>query len=316
MMNADTVLARLRFRVRGTAHRLPGHALRDDEDAVEVIRRPRMSPPSLPSDVAVGDLDDLLEAVKAKLRLSVDIQLAKPLEMRVLGPTDSVQTHVLECVDALDQLHLTLRHELARRQQLERELFEAQSELAQARAQLLGTQAGERRARHLALHDGLTTLPNRSCFRERLAQALTDADPNRHAIAVMYIDLDGFKSVNDAHGHDAGDELLKIVAARLKRSIRAEDTVSRLGGDEFACLLGGMPSREHLGALARKLFVAVSAPFKIGAVKLSVRPSIGIAIQPIDGATAESLLKHADEAMYRAKREQSGYSFFDPTPEH
>jgi diguanylate cyclase (GGDEF)-like protein len=129
---------------------------------------------------------------------------------------------------------------------------------------------------------------------------------------VLYLDLDGFKPINDLHGHDAGDELLRIVAARLARSIRAEDMVCRLGGDEFACLLSDPLNRERLGHLACKLFDAVSAPLQLGPLKLTVRPSIGIAVCPTDGATTDALLKCADAAMYRAKRHQSGYAFFDP----
>jgi diguanylate cyclase len=278
-----------------------------DADAVLPSRRLL---PNLRTDVAVADLDDLLSAVKAKLRLTVADKLAQIPELRAVDAAATVQTSVLECVAALDQLHLTLSHELARRQQLELEVFETQTALAQARAQLAGTQAGERRARHLALHDDLTALPNRSHFREKLDQALAAAEPTQQAIAVMYLDLDGFKAVNDAHGHDAGDELLKIVAARLRRAIRAKDMVGRLGGDEFGCLLAGMPSQDHLSTLAFKLLLAVSAPFRIGALTLSVRASIGIAMRTEGAETAELLLKHADAAMYRAKREQSGYSFF------
>ena len=105
--------------------------------------------------------------------------------------------------------------------------------------------------------------------------------------------------------------MLRIVAARLTQTVRAEDMVSRLGGDEFACLLGGLPSREKLSHLARNLVDVVSAPVKIGQIKLTVRPSIGIALCQSDGATAEALLKNADAAMYRAKRGQTGYAFFD-----
>lgn len=289
----------------GAADRMVLDGLVIDTTPTPLSRAPL---PSLPADVAIGDLDDLLGAVKGRLTLTV----AEPLTaLRANDEARHIQASVLDCVAALDQLHMTLRHEFGRRQQLELEAFDARTALAQARAELAGTQAGERRARYLALHDGLTSLPNRSCFREQLEQALSQSEPQRQAIAVMYLDLDGFKLVNDAHGHDAGDELLRIVAARLMRAVRAEDTVSRLGGDEFACLLGGMPSREHLAQLARKLFLAVSAPVTIGRLRLNVRPSIGIALCPGDGATAESLLKSADAAMYRAKRQQTGYAFFN-----
>ncbi|HJV96339.1 MAG TPA: GGDEF domain-containing protein [Albitalea sp.] len=211
----------------------------------------------------------------------------------------------------LDPLHSTLEHALGRAERLELELFDARTALAQLRAELVGTQAGERRARHSARHDPLTALPNGGYFRERLDHALACADAPNPTLAVLYLDLDGFKLINDTHGHAAGDELLRIVAARLTRAVRAEDMVSRLGGDEFACLLGGMPSRDQMSHLASKLFDAVLAPFQIGELRLSVRPSIGIAMCPTDGVTCDALLKNADTAMYCAKRRQLGCVFFD-----
>jgi diguanylate cyclase (GGDEF)-like protein len=257
------------------------------------------------------DWDTMLSAVKERLTLTV-AESSHVLGGTLLRAGDPrVQTAVLECVNALDQLHLTLRHELGRCQQLELAVFDAQTALVQVRAELVGTQAVEKRARHLARHDDLTLLPNRGHFLERLALALETAAPQRRALAVLYLDLDGFKPINDHHGHDAGDELLRIVAARLSRAVRADDLVSRLGGDEFACLLADLPGREQLCRLAGKLFEAVAAPVKVGALELTVRPSIGIATCPADGITGAQLLKHADAAMYRAKRQRSGYAFFD-----
>ena len=279
-------------------------------DTFEPLTRAPM--PSVSSDVAVAEWDDLLSAVRIRLRQTVGEPVAPAPEPITRDAAGQVQTSVLECVLALDQLHTTLTHELGRRRQLERKVLDAQTALAQARAELAGTQAGERRARHLALHDRLTSLPNRSFFRERLDYALAHAEPRRQALAVLYLDLDGFKPINDVHGHDAGDELLRAVALRLTRAVRAEDMVSRFGGDEFACLLDGMPpGRVQLVRLACKLLDAVSAPLKVGRLNLTVRPSIGIAMCPSDGETAEVLLKNADTAMFRAKRQQSGYAFFD-----
>ncbi|MEQ1685049.1 MAG: GGDEF domain-containing protein [Burkholderiaceae bacterium] len=266
--------------------------------------------PAVSSDVAIGDWDDLLSAVKSRLRLTVGELLSVLPEHRLPDAAQKIQASVLECVNALDQLHLTLRHEFARREQLEREVAETQAVLARARDQLTATRADEQHARHLASHDSLTALPNRSCFHERLEHALADPELRRQGLALLYLDLDGFKAVNDEHGHDAGDEMLRIVAARLARSVRTDDMVSRVGGDEFACLLPDVPSREQLSHLACKMFDAVSAPMKIGLLKLTIHASIGIAICPGDGASAEALLKSADEAMYRAKRQNTGYSFF------
>jgi diguanylate cyclase (GGDEF)-like protein len=264
---------------------------------------------ALQSDVASADWQGLLDAVKARLQSTVDARRDPGAPSPDLPAR--VRSGVLECVAALDQLQATLAHELGRRRKLEVEIFAARKALAQAEVDLAGTRAGERRARHQSLHDGLTGLPNRSYFRERLDEALSSVEHPPTALAVLYLDLDGFKLINDAHGHDVGDELLRIIAARLTRALRAGDMVSRLGGDEFACLVTDPLSREQLGHLARALFETVSAPVTIDTLRLEVSPSIGIANWPAEGATAEALLKSADTAMYRAKRFQSGYAFVD-----
>jgi diguanylate cyclase len=194
---------------------------------------------------------------------------------------------------------------------LEQTLSTAQAELAQARTELMHAQSEVMSARHMALHDVLTSLPNRNFFYQQLARTLAAADPSRHVFAVFYLDLDRFKSLNDTHGHDAGDELLRIVALRLARSVRAEDMVGRIGGDEFACLLAGMYCREQLQHLAEKLFEAIAAPVQIGPLELCVCPSIGIATYPSDGVTTHTLLRSADAAMYRAKRQAARYAFVD-----
>ena len=263
------------------------------------------------SGVSIGDWDELFVAVEASLR-----QLAARRVAAVSGfPSEDaagrIEADMRECMVALDQLHTTLADLLASHRHLEQEVVEAQAALAQARIDLAGTRAGEIRARHLASHDSLTSLPNRRLFREQLDRALTDAAGRRRALAVLYLDLDGFKLINDAYGHDAGDELLTIVAARLSRAVRAEDMVGRLGGDEFACLLTDVATREQVGKLARKLFDAVVAPVKIGRAKLHVRASIGISMCTGDGMTSEALLKQADAAMYLAKRQKTGHEFFE-----
>lgn len=219
-----------------------------------------------------------------------------------------------ECDPVLMTLQTTLAAETARRRQLEREIVGMRSALRQAHTALAGTQAGERHARHLALHDGLTSLPNRRFFLQRLNLALASVSPLHPALAVLYLDLDDFKPVNDLYGHDAGDELLRIVAARLAHAVRAEDMMSRIGGDEFACLLTDVPNAQQLSLLATKLFDTVSAPLALGRVTLRIRPSIGIATYPADGQSADALLRSADAAMYRAKRQRSDYAFCDRRP--
>ena len=260
------------------------------------------------ADVASCDWDALFDAVKERLRAVAD----EPAELALRHTRADAHyaQHVIgECLVALDQLHHSMANELGRRQHLELEVFDARTALAQAQAELVGTQAGERRARHLALHDNLTSLPNRGYFVERLNHALALAAPQRRHLSVMYVDLDDFKPINDAHGHAAGDELLRIIAARLRRVIRAEDMVSRLGGDEFGCLFSGLDDRAQLVQLAGKVYDAVSAPCKVGALRLVVRPSIGIAMCPGDGETSDELLHNADAAMVCAKRGSLRHAF-------
>ena len=198
----------------------------------------------------------------------------------------------------------------ARQDHLALEVAALRALLVKMQKELTAAQKREERARYLAFHDDLTSLPNRRFFRERLGLALRDEGIGIAPLAVIYLDLDGFKALNDLYGHDTGDALLSTVARRLSHALRAEDLVSRLAGDEYACLISGVSSRKRLQQLAATLFHAVSVPFKIGALELTVRPSIGIAVYPSDGSTTDELMKAADSAMYMAKRQKSSYEFF------
>jgi len=188
---------------------------------------------------------------------------------------------------------------------LKRENANLRTRLAKTREELTHAQNREQRLRYLAFHDDLTALPNRRFFLERLACALGEPGSRPPDLAVIYLDIDGFKAVNDTFGHAIGDALLSLIARRLTHSLRADDIVSRLGGDEYACLITGVSSREHLHHIARTLFDALAAPCKIGTLALNVRPSIGVALCPLDGETADVLMRAADAAMYGAKRSRS-----------
>lgn len=153
----------------------------------------------------------------------------------------------------------------------------------------------------LAFHDGLTELPNRILLFDRINQALSRTQREGHPFAVAVLDLDGFKSINDTHGHAAGDAILKEVAARLRARVRGADTVARLGGDEFALILHGVGSAEEASAVLEKIIRDVARPFNCGNRKLNIHTSIGIAFHPDDGASIEQLLGRADFAMYAAK---------------
>ena len=152
-----------------------------------------------------------------------------------------------------------------------------------------------------AYHDVLTALPNRKLFMDRLIQNLTHCRRSNKSLAVMFIDLDRFKSINDTLGHTAGDEVLLEMARRLASCVRSDDTVARLGGDEFSIVLAELRMPEDAGRVAEKIITAVSRPVMIGGVPIEISASIGIALYPNDGADAESLLRNADGAMYRAK---------------
>jgi diguanylate cyclase (GGDEF)-like protein len=213
-----------------------------------------------------------------------------------------LNARLIESLQALELLQMVLPQMADRCEQLESRAIDTEAALATAQAELAGTQDDERRARHEATHDALTSLPNGRCFRERLEGVVARSLAAHHGLAVLYLDLDGFKSVNDLHGHEVGDELLKIIATRMSRHVRSEDMVSRLGGDEFACLRQGEGDRAQLERWAEKLYQLISAPMKIGSLDLAVPASIGIAIYPEDGTTASELLRNSDAAMYRAKR--------------
>ncbi len=170
--------------------------------------------------------------------------------------------------------------------------------------------ATELRIRHMATHDGLTDLPALRLFRDRLSVAMSGADRVGTMVAVMFIDLDGFKEVNDTHGHDVGDETLKEVARRLKLSVREMDTVARAGGDEFLIVVTSVGGRDDAAAVAEKVVQRVAQPMVVGERYVSVGASVGVALYPADADSVDGLVKLADNAMYRAKRAgKNGYRF-------
>lgn len=160
--------------------------------------------------------------------------------------------------------------------------------------------------RRLAYHDGLTGLPNRALFTEQVRQAILHAGGHGKLLALMFIDLDRFKRVNDTLGHACGDQLLIAVAGRLARAVRKSDSVARLGGDEFAILIGDLDHASVVEALARQLIASIERRFRIGEHRITARVSIGISFYPRDGKTFEELLNRADSEMYHAKTSGGG----------
>ena len=166
---------------------------------------------------------------------------------------------------------------------------------------------------HLAQHDGLTDLPNRMLLDDRLAQAITLCHRNQQKLAVLFLDLDRFKHINDTLGHDFGDRVLRNAAQRLLQCVRSSDTVSRQGGDEFVIVLSEIAHSQDAEGCAAKILSALSVPVRIDEHDLYITASIGIATYPDDGNDAETLLKHADLAMYHAKANGfNTFQFFEP----
>lgn len=175
-------------------------------------------------------------------------------------------------------------------------------------------EAAEKRMRQLAHYDALTNLPNRTLLFDRLKQAMHVAARAERQLAVVFMDLDGFKPINDAHGHDAGDSVLQAVADRLNAGLRAADTVARFGGDEFVVLAHSIRDSEDAITLAGKIHELFKVPFDIRGEKVTLFTSIGIVLYPSDASDAEGLLRHADAAMYEAKQKGRGGTHVFVTP--
>jgi len=164
---------------------------------------------------------------------------------------------------------------------------------------------------HSAHYDLLTNLPNRALLSERLSQAILQSNRSHKLVAIVFIDLDGFKMVNDTHGHDIGDELLIVLSKRMKKVLREGDTLARIGGDEFVVVLTDLDSQKDCKPILKRLLHASSLPIPIGNITANISSSVGVTIYPEDNVDASLLIQHADQAMYKAK--QSGkncYRYF------
>ncbi len=218
----------------------------------------------------------------------------------------------------------SLRHVRQQVEVIERDAQGRALRLAGAVHDITQRKHDEEQIRRLAYFDPLTGLPNRIGFTQQLLNAIALADRQQHRVAVMFVDLDHFKRVNDTLGHGAGDELLRVVSARLSASVRGHDAVgrlegeaergsiARLGGDEFVIMLGGIHVPAEAASVARRLVAALAEPVSIQGNEIYVTGSVGIAVYPDDGGDIEALLKNADTAMYRAKEAgRGGFQFYD-----
>ncbi len=280
-------------------------------DAAHSIPTSQIS--TLPGDLSAGkSLTDVLgqsEHVKdlveqsAQELSSVNTELAQEMEQShekpgvrlALEKSQAVEGKVQDAADKLSKVNQALEAEVSARHVLE--------------AQLATATQDEQAARHAALHDALTGLPNRTLFENRLEHGLAQAKRHDRTLAVMFLDLDGFKQINDTYGHDVGDALLQTIADRLSGHARDDDTVSRFGGDEFVYVLTEIDGDQDAARVAQKISDAIRLPCQLGVGVVTIKSSIGIAIFPRDGASASALIKSADTAMYTAKRSQAGFAF-------
>jgi diguanylate cyclase len=246
------------------------------------------SPNAVPVEVPVRDWSDLLAAVQAQLRKAAGELSGEGLEARQPAAPHRVQSQVLHCVAALEQLRATLAHELGQRHPSN-----------QTRCVCLASEPGPALSRRVF----------EGCLDNAFAAG--DAVTGPRGFALLYLNLDGFNDLNELHGPVIGDEVLRIVASRLARTVRSGDIVGRLGSDEFACLIGGAPNRMHLVELACKLFDVIGARMMVCQRMINVHASIGIAIHPTDGGDGAALLAGAEAAMQRAKQRKTGYAFYD-----
>lgn len=236
-------------------------------------------------------VNDVLKQEKAP------VQLMK----QALAQNEDVELKVAKAADDLNLVNVKLAEEMAERIVIESKLADTKAELAETLDDLSNAQEKMEEAQQIALQDALTGLPNRESFEQGLDHGLIQAKRHGWGLAVLFIDLNNFKSINDLYGHDLGDQVLQMVANRLKSSVRGEDLVSRWGGDEFVCLLFEVKEEADATRLAEKMKNRIAESCEFNGTTLSIEASIGIAIYPTDGETADILFKNADTAMYKAK---------------
>ncbi len=224
---------------------------------------------------------------------------AQPVIREAMTRNTDVEVRVQECVDDLAAINDVLEVEIGERHAIDRALAASEVALQESRCKADA-------ALHRALHDPLTGLPNAGLFSDRLAQSIAQARRRKSRLAVMFIDLDGFKEVNDQHGHGMGDHVLKTIAGRLLLLVRGGDSIARRSGDEFLFLMLDVHQEADVVQLARKIIDHIALPCRHGDTVVGVRSSIGIAIYPDHGLLAADLLDQADAAMYEAKRRGEG----------
>ena len=255
---------------------------------------------------AAGELNSVNEILKEDNNASVPVQKIK----EAIAQNEDVEHKVVKVANDLHQVNAQLVEEVAERVVVESELAETKTDLAEVRDDLSKAQAKEQKTRNMALQDPLTGIPNRAALEQALDHGLIQARRHGWGLAVLFIDLDKFKNINDSYGHAVGDKVLIMVANRLQASLREEDMASRWGGDEFVCLLLEVKQEADATRLAEEMVSRIAEACELHGTVLSVNASIGIALYPADGETADSLLKNADSAMYKAKGTKKRVALF------
>ncbi len=234
------------------------------------------------------------EDTVAGLEAGADDYITKPVDFLSFQARVKVGVRMVKLQQQLAERARTLERSLAEVKQLEREAEEARQ-----------------REHFLAFHDSLTGLPNRQLFNDRLQQAIMAAQRGRQTVAVLFLDLNGYKAINDSIGHSAGDLLLQMVSQRLKSCMRESDTVARLGGDEFAVIATSLSKAGDAEVIASRILQSLVEPFSVDGQACQIGASIGISVYPTDAGDVESVIKRADMAMYRAKRQdKNGYVLY------
>lgn len=251
-----------------------------------------------------------LGAANDSVKKSIDQGATTLSAKEALRNGERVEAKVQECADDLSEVTDTLAQGIQELEQVEIALRRSRAALAETEAALAAAQAEEKQATLRATHDAATGLPNRGLFDDRLAHGIALAERNGWTLAVMFLDLDRFKIINDEHGHATGDRVLKEVAQRLQRFARDDDTVCRNGGDEFLVLLMNPKGRANVWRVATALHKEIARPMVIDGVERFVGASIGIALYPSDGAVGDQLVERADTAMYHAKNSGAGCAMY------
>jgi diguanylate cyclase (GGDEF)-like protein len=240
-----------------------------------------------------------LSVLNAAIKEDLETGAPPSASESVLRASAAIQVNMQKASETMSVVVSALEREVTERDMLDHQFAAAVEQ--------------EEGARHASLHDALTGMPNRALFHDRLEHGVAQAKRHGWSLALMFVDLDNFKMINDRYGHHVGDSILQTIARRLTDHTRSEDTVSRHGGDEFLYLAMDVDEEAKISLIAEKIINAIQAPLTVSVrdldTSLSIKASIGISLFPKHGTDATMLVKSADKAMYRAKQNKSGYSF-------